>query len=593
MRLTLRLKFFAASLLLVAISLGVAGFLIMGRLEQDALRQIRQSLTAQAHLAAAIFHPHLVLRESPSSIDPLADRLGEQIRVRLTVIRPDGTVAGDSSESGQSLAAMENHLQRPEVRQAIGEGLGTGMRFSDTVKMRMFYLALPLKEEGRLLGIVRLAVPLSELDAQLAHLRNVLLMVLLAALGLALALSYPFVLRLTRPLREMIGVAGELALGRLHQRVTIRSGDELADLGRVLNQMAADLETKMSEISEDRARLQAMLSSMVEGVLVLDQDSKILLLNTAIERMFQLESSTVVGRPLIEVFRHAQLHQLVQKVLSTKADQSEEIMMFMPEERIFTVQASVAQKGGIAAVLVFHDVTKLKRLERVRKDFVANVSHELRTPLTSIKGYIEALIDGAKDDPQKCADFLGIIEKHTDQLNALLFDLLQLSTIESGQYQWQRGSVSASDLIEKAVHLLRPLAEKKGQSILVSQAEGVGPMTGDADKLTEVLINLIDNAIKYTPEGGRITVEARKREGVVEITVGDTGIGIPSREIPRIFERFYRVDRARSREMGGTGLGLSIVKHIVEAHGGKVSVESQVGKGSRFVVTLPKQPSHP
>jgi two-component system phosphate regulon sensor histidine kinase PhoR len=395
---------------------------------------------------------------------------------------------------------------------------------------------------------------------------------------------------MTKSFGEIAAVARGLAQGQLGRRVAVRSRDELADLGHVVNQMAADLETRLTEISEDRARLHAVLSSMVEGVLVLDQESKILLMNAAIERMFLLEESAVLGRPLIEVFRHEQLHQLVQRALERGTDQSEEIVMFIPDERVFAVQASVSEKGGVAAVLVFHDVSNLKRLERVRKDFVANVSHELRTPLTSIKGYIEALIDGAKDDPQKCVEFLGIIQKHSDQLNALLADLLQLSTIESGQYQWRRGTVSISDLIDRAVHLLRPQAEKKGQTISTGSAEGVGPVTGDAEKLTEVLINLIDNAIKYTPKDGRIGVEARPLEDGVEIAVSDTGIGIPSKEIPRIFERFYRVDRARSREMSGTGLGLSIVKHIIEAHGGKVSVESRVGKGSRFIVTLPKHP---
>jgi two-component system phosphate regulon sensor histidine kinase PhoR len=395
---------------------------------------------------------------------------------------------------------------------------------------------------------------------------------------------------MTKSFGEITAVARGLAQGQRGRRVAVQSRDEIADLGHVVNQMAEDLETRLTEISEDRVRLQAVLSSMVEGVLVLDRECKILLMNAAIERMFLLEESAVLGRPLIEVFRHRQIHQLVQKVLDSGVEQSEEIVMFIPEERTFAVQASVSEKGGIAAVLVFHDVTNLKRLERIRKDFVANVSHELRTPLTSIKGYIEALIDGAKDDPQKCIEFLGIIQRHADQLNALLADLLQLSTIESGQYQWQRGPVSISDLIDKAVQLLRPQAEKKGQAISTALAEGIGPMTGDADKLTQVLINLIDNAIKYTPKGGRITVEAQRREDVIEVIVSDTGIGIPPLEIPRIFERFYRVDRARSREMGGTGLGLSIVKHIVEAHGGKVSVESQFGKGSRFVVTLPVHP---
>jgi len=395
--------------------------------------------------------------------------------------------------------------------------------------------------------------------------------------------------QITKPLEEITAVARGLAQGQRGRRVNAPSRDEIADLGHAVNQMAEDLEAQLTEISEDRARLQAVLSSMAEGVLVVDQECKILLMNAAIERMFLLEASDVLGRPLIEVLRHRQLHQLVQRVLESGTDQSEEVVMSIPEERVFSVQASVSEKGGVAAVLVFHDVSNLKRLERIRKDFVANVSHELRTPLTSIKGYIEALIDGAKDDPQKCAEFLGIIQKHSDQLNALLADLLQLSTIESGQYQWQRGIVLIPEMIDKAVHLLQPQARKKGQEISTGLAEGVGTLTGDADKLIQVLINLIDNAIKYTPNGGRIRVEARQREDAVEIAVSDSGIGIPAKEIPRIFERFYRVDRARSREMSGTGLGLSIVKHIIEAHGGKVSVESQVGKGSRFVVTLPKQ----
>jgi len=422
---------------------------------------------------------------------------------------------------------------------------------------------------------------------------SALAIALLASLPVLWVIGRGLARHVTKPFEEIAAVARGLAAGQRGRRVAVRSRDEIADLGHAVNRMAADLETKLTEISEDRGRLQAVLSSMVEGVLVLDRERKILLMNAAIARMFLLEDSAVLGRPLIEVFRHRQLHQLVQRTLESGADQSEELAMFIPDERIFSVQASVSEKGGVAVVLVFHDVSSLKRLERIRKDFVANVSHELRTPMTSIKGYIEALIDGAKDDPRKCVEFLRIIQKHADQLTALLSDLLQLSTIESGRYQWQRGTIPVADLIGKAVHLLQPQAEKKGQTISTGSAADAGSVIGDADKLTQVLINLIDNAIKYSPAGGRITVEARQDATGVEIAVGDTGIGIPSKEIVRIFERFYRVDRARSREVGGTGLGLAIVKHIVEAHGGKVSVESQIGKGSRFIVTLPKQPPFP
>jgi two-component system phosphate regulon sensor histidine kinase PhoR len=237
--------------------------------------------------------------------------------------------------------------------------------------------------------------------------------------------------------------------------------------------------------------------------------------------------------------------------------------------------------------LVFHDITEIKRLERVRKDFVANVSHELRTPLTSIKGYIEALLDGAKDDPKRCLEFLQVLQKHTDRLNNIISDLLTLSQIESGQYIWKRDHVKMTDVVERAMAVLKPLAQKKRHQISVEIPEGLPAVMGDGEKLAQVMINLLDNAIKYTPDGGRISIEAGLSSDKIQISVNDTGIGIPKKDLTRVFERFYRVDRARSRELGGTGLGLSIVKHIVEAHGGKVSVESEPGKGSRFTLSLP------
>lgn len=593
MRLTIQWKFLGTSLLLVTISLGTMGFLVLGRLREDTLQQIQDSLDAQARLAAAIFLPHLEKNETAFAIDPPVDGLGNQIHARVTVIRSDGMVLGDSSKSGPDLAGMENHLDRPEIQQALKEGIGTSIRHSDTVNIRMLYLALPLKAHGRHWGFVRLAVPLTDLDRRIAHLRSVVSWTLLAAFGLALTLSYPFSRRLTQPLREMMSVAGELAKGRLNRRIALRSQDEVTDLGRVLNQMAADLETRMTEITEDRARLTAILSSMVEGVLVLDCRGTILMVNTALERMFRLKEQEVIGRSYLEALRHYPLIALIKTVLDSRTNQSQEVVIQIPQETHFYVQASVApdcRDQEVCAVLVFHDITELKRLERVRKDFVANVSHELKTPLTSIKGYIEALVDGAKDDPKKCSAFLSVIQKHTDDLNATLSDLLQLSTIESGQYRWKREAVSVLDLIEKAVGLVRSTVEKKKQSLSIISSESLPDIYGDSDKLTEVLINLLDNAVKYTPEDGKIMIEARAIEEAVEISVSDTGVGIPPKEIPRIFERFYRVDRARSRELGGTGLGLSIVKHIVEAHRGTVHVQSEPGKGSRFTVVFPLHP---
>jgi len=428
------------------------------------------------------------------------------------------------------------------------------------------------------------------LDNQPAHRGQLLFIAVLLALGLAFALTYPLSRRLGRSLREMTVAARDLAQGHLERRIRIAGRDDLTDLAEAMNQMAANLEATIGEIKEDRTRLTAILAGMVEGVMVLDRQGRILVINAAMERMFELKGGLIIGKPSIEILRHHRLNEFIQTTLKTPANRSIEIVIQTPEERVFTVQASTAAgtaASGLGAVFVFHDVTELKRLERVRRDFVTNVTHELRTPLTSIKGYLEALLDGVKDDPQKCRQFLEVVQRHADQLNNLITDLLDLSRIESGRYEWKRKRTNPWDLIEKAVAMVKPIAEKKHQRLAVSPPIALPPILGDPDKLTQVLINLLDNAVKYTSEGGGITIEAKAFEDEIEISVSDTGIGIPSKDLPRIFERFYRVDRARSREVGGTGLGLSIVKHIVEAHGGIVRVDSELGKGTRLTVVLP------
>ncbi|MEW6324421.1 MAG: ATP-binding protein [Nitrospirota bacterium] len=374
-----------------------------------------------------------------------------------------------------------------------------------------------------------------------------------------------------------------------------------ASRDQAIRQMTERSRAAIGEISAERARLQAVLSSMVEGVLVLDRQERILLMNDALLQMLAGAGGSAIGRPFIEVFRHHPLNEFVKLVMERGEGRSQEVTLLTPGERTFLIQASMARpepaegpamrERSVAAIFVFHDVTELKRLERVRKDFVANVSHELKTPLTSIKGYVEALLDGAKDDPGRCAQFLGVIQKHTENLNAILSDLLQLSTIESGVYQWRRDPVEVADLLERAARVLRPVAERRRQTLTVRPCEASLRVIGDRQRLTDALVNLLDNAVKYTPDGGAVTLEAQAADDAVQIAVADTGIGIPPKELSRIFERFYRVDRARSREPGGTGLGLAIVKHVIEAHGGQIAVQSEVGKGSRFSMILPKQPT--
>lgn len=413
-----------------------------------------------------------------------------------------------------------------------------------------------------------------------------------SALVLAVFFSYKLANNMMRPLYQMKEFCRMIGQGESGEEVHAGGQDEVGELAQALNQMASDLKARIAEISEDRIRLSAILSSMVEGVMVLDCKGTILMVNRALEDMFRISGRDAVGLSFLEVIRNHSLIELIKKILDSGSGRSEEVVIQTPREIFFNVQATVApncKDGEVCAVLVFHNVTETKCLERVRKDFVANVSHELKTPLTSIKGYIEALLDGARDDPNRCLEFLQILQKHTDRLNSLIADLLVLSRIESGQYTWKRDAVKIDEVIERAVADLKPLAEKKQHRLTVILHPGLSPAIGDEGKLTQVMINLLDNAIKYTPENGGITLEAKQSGDAVEIVVSDTGIGIPRKDLSRIFERFYRVDLARSRELGGTGLGLSIVKHIVEAHNGSIHVESEPGKGSKFTLFLPSK----
>ena len=421
---------------------------------------------------------------------------------------------------------------------------------------------------------------------------------------IAIALSVGLARSITKPLSDIAIAARQLADGDHDVRIRTGSRDEVGLLADTLNQMTDQLNAKIHELSEDRAQLLAMLTSMVEGVMVLDNRGRILQVNPALERMFAVTRSETRGRPSSDVFRHPELNTLIATVLATRTGQKDEIVL-MPGGQCLHIEASIAggeRENDACAVLVFHDITELRRLETIRKDFVANVSHELRTPLTSIKGYVEALLDGGKDDPATSAKFLDIILKQSDRLNLILEDLLQLSRIESGKIQFKRDPLPIQRVIERTLAMIKPVADKKGHQLVSLVADNLPPVLGDEDRLMQVLSNLLDNAVKYTLENGTITVAARQVSDkterpalttAIELSVTDTGIGIPERDRPRIFERFYRVDKARSRELGGTGLGLAIVKHIVEGLGGRVWVEANMPTGSRFVVRLPAQQINP
>ena len=397
---------------------------------------------------------------------------------------------------------------------------------------------------------------------------------------------------LVQPLNDMIGVVEKYAEGLFNWRVRLGTRkDALGQMGNQLNRMAQALGEKFDGLTKALAETEALLGGMEEGVLILDLNGKIKKINGAMEAVLAPAVSSDVGKHYLEVFRDPELNELIQSTLADKKGHRGSLSPLGQPGRTFQVQSSLvrySENGGEGVIVVFHDISDLKRLERVRQDFVANVSHELRTPLTAIKGYVEALRDGGLQDPVQAERFLGVIQRHSERMDKIVSDLLLLSEMESADRVLQRETVHLPELIRTAVETLRPPAEGKKQNLRVEPLEGIPALRADSQKIHQVMVNLLNNAISYTPEGGSITVEARPVDQGVEISVIDNGIGIPPDDLPRIFERFYRVDKGRSRELGGTGLGLSIVKHIVEAHGGHVRVESKPGKGSRFTFFLPR-----
>lgn len=397
---------------------------------------------------------------------------------------------------------------------------------------------------------------------------------------------------LSQPLKEILEVVGKFSEGLFNWRIRLNERkDELAELGKRLNQLAETMGEKIEKLSKALAETQALLGGMEEGVLILDLHGRVQKINGAMEAILSHTYPTDMGKHYLEVFRDPELNDLIQATLHDKMGQRRSLSPLGQPGRSFQVQSSLIQypeNGGEGVIVVFHDITELKRLERIRQDFVANVSHELRTPLTTIRGYVEALLDAGPESSTQAKQFLEIIERHSQRMEKIVSDLLLLSEIESPDRMLRKESLHLAELISSAAEALRPMAESKKQTIQLKIPVQRPFILGDSQKIHQVVVNLLSNAISYTEEGGYIAVEVRGTEKGVEVSVDDNGIGISPEHLPRVFERFYRVDKGRSREEGGTGLGLSIVKHIVEAHGGWVSVESKPGQGSRFSFFLPQ-----
>lgn len=542
----------------------------------------------------------LTLANPPQSDDP-AELRNWTSRVsrngaRVTVIDSTGRVLADSEADAEK---MENHANRPEIQQAFARGSGQSVRRSATLGRELVYRAQRYDHAGSPPIVIRLALPLSQIDLSLVELRQRLLLATLLALLIGALVSFAFARMFAARVQRLQRFSQRIAEGDF--RPLLREGprDELSDLADSLNLTAARMDREIRMLSGERNRSSAILRSMVEGVAVIDAEERLVFYNRAFSEILSVDAAGAEGRPLIEVVRNSELLSLIRRALRGDEGLQTDITMGITQTQSFSITAApvkaldVSASGRVpegkpsGAVVVLHDVTELRRLERVRQDFVANVSHEFKTPLTAIQGFAETLLAGALDDPENNRRFLEIIRNHATRLARLTNDLLKLARIEAGKLELEFSSVGLLELIEACTETTLLKANRKEITLEITVPPQLPAVRGDAALLRDVLQNLLDNAIQYTPARGHISVAASATAREAVITVSDTGIGIPLADSERIFERFYRVDAARSREAGGTGLGLSIAKHIVEAHGGKLWVESTVGQGSKFSFSLP------
>ncbi|NJD90267.1 MAG: HAMP domain-containing protein [Geobacter sp.] len=588
MKMSFRSKLMLSYLALLLVMSTAIYFYLNHSLQVSIVGSLKETLGSEAKLTAS-----MMLRDSADirhSAPLLAMEAGRSSAARVTIIDHQGRVIGDSEIPVDKLAEVENHLDRPEVRQALATGRGESIRYSATIRTDMLYVAVPLASHGDQRGIVRFALPLSSVDQALNRMHTMLGIGLCLALLLSLILSDIFSRLTSRPLRQIAATAAGIGKGDFSRRLPNVWHDELGDLARIMNEMAARLEEQLLTLSREKSRLDAILKGMGEGLMVTDRQGFISLVNPAFCSLFGVTEG-VIGAPLSHISRHPALHESFSRVCGSGCELLEEMTLKFAGDKVLLTHW--VPLGGDSAsngvVAVFHDITDIKRLENIRKDFVANVSHELRTPVTVIKGYAETLLDGLiKDNPEQAQKFIAVILSHSERLTTLITDILNLSELESAGFALELHSCEVEAVVRRAAAMVEKKAAAKGVAVVLPE-RSVTKALADPGRLEQVLVNLLDNAVKYTPSGGRVEVLVDSDADMLSVAVRDNGAGVPEESIPRLFERFYRVDAGRSRSEGGTGLGLAIVKHIVQLHGGTVKAENnRPARGATFSFTLQK-----
>ncbi|MEI2688666.1 MAG: ATP-binding protein [Anaerolineae bacterium] len=579
--------------------------LVTNRAREEHLADLRATLLAEARLIGDAARPYLAspgaVTPDSTALDDLARRWAGLVDGRVTIVAPDGLVLG---ESHQERALMDNHLSRSEVQDALRDGAGSSIRFSSSVDQDMMYGAAPIFQGEQIVGFARVALPLDRIEASVARLRRPLIIVTLAAAGVMLLIALWIASRTARPIEQLTAVADRMAGGDLSARAVATTRDEAGRLTTSFNRMADELDDTVTRLTRERSRMAAILENMADGVLIVNSRGSVRLINPAASKLLKTSQQAARGASFAQMVRHHQIIELWQDCRSTGRMQAGAVEI--DRQRIFwqVIITSFQEEDSRGYLIIIQDLSRIRRLETVRRDFISNISHELRTPLASLKALTETLRDGAIEDPPAAERFLNSMETEIDALTQMVQELLEISRIEAGQTALRLRPASVNEVVFPPVERLLAQAERSGLTLTVELVEDLPLALVDVERIQLVVTNLVHNAIKFTPPGGTIAVRARAgRDGevpasarkttplvsggwqVVIVQVMDSGVGIPARDLPRVFERFYKADRARGS--GGTGLGLSIARHLVESHGGYIWVESEEGVGSTFSFSLP------